>query len=60
MDNENIMSLDELRAYLPDRPSRRTVYNWTSAGAIPHFKLGKKLFFEKSQVDIFNEERKNK
>jgi len=53
------MNIEQLMAYLPDRPSKNTVYKWTTTGRIPFFKLGKKLFFKKSLIDKWNEKRAN-
>lgn len=51
---ENIdgwMNIDELRAYLPDKPARPTIYGWVSQRIIPHHKGSKKLRFRKSEID---------
>jgi excisionase family DNA binding protein len=44
-------NLDELRDYLPDKPSISTVYGWVNGGNIPAHKVGKKLRFLKSDID---------
>lgn len=44
-------NLTELCAYLPDKPSKATVYGWVSAGTIPFHKGGKKLRFLQSEID---------
>ena len=44
-------NLEELCAYLPDRPARQTVYGWISQRVIPYHKKGKKLQFLKSEID---------
>jgi excisionase family DNA binding protein len=43
--------IDGLCIYLPDKPSKPTVYGWVSAGTIPVHKGGKKLRFLKSEID---------
>ena len=43
----------ELCAYLPDKPALQTVYGWSSAGTIPSHSKGKKLFFLKSEIDLW-------
>jgi excisionase family DNA binding protein len=43
--------LNELCQYIPDKPSKPTVYGWVSAGTIPVHKGGKKLRFLKSEID---------
>lgn len=37
--------------YLPDKPSKPTVYSWVHLGLIPYHKGGKKLRFLKSEID---------
>jgi excisionase family DNA binding protein len=43
--------LNELCLYIPDKPSKPTVYGWVNAGTIPVHKGGKKLRFLKSEID---------
>ena len=43
--------LKDLQDYLPDHPAAPTVYGWVRNGLIPHYKVGKKLFFKKSEID---------
>jgi excisionase family DNA binding protein len=43
--------LNELCEYIPDKPSKQTVYGWVHAGIIPYHKGGKKLRFLKSEID---------
>ena len=43
--------LNELCIYLPDKPSKPTVYGWVNVGTIPVHKGGKKLRFLKSEID---------
>ena len=44
-------NIDQLRAYLPDRPAKPTVYAWVSSKHIPSHKTGKKLRFSKTEID---------
>lgn len=39
--------------YLPDKPSRQTVYAWVCYRQIPYHKTGKKLSFLKSEIDAW-------
>jgi excisionase family DNA binding protein len=48
---ERWMNLNELCEYIPDRPSKATVYGWVHSGTIPVHKGGKKLRFLKSEID---------
>lgn len=52
-DEDIWFNLDELRAYLPDRPARQTVYGWIGRRGIPFHKKGKKLQFLKSEIDAW-------
>ncbi len=45
------MNLNELCEYMPDRPSKATVYGWVNSSNIPVYKGGKKLRFLKSEID---------
>lgn len=45
------MSIDDLTTYLPDKPSVRTIYGWVGQKLIPYNKVGKRLYFLKSDVD---------
>lgn len=44
-------NLNEVQEYLPDKPSKNTVYGWVRKGLIPVHKSGKKLRFLKSEID---------
>lgn len=52
--------LNELCEYLPDKPSKPTVYGWVSSREIPHHKGGKKLRFLKSEIDSWLMQGKRK
>jgi excisionase family DNA binding protein len=45
------LDLNELCLYIPDKPSKPTVYGWVNARTIPVHKGGKKLRFLKSEID---------
>lgn len=45
------MGIKELCAYLPTRPAAQTVYGWTSAHMVPFHKKGKRIMFQKSEID---------
>lgn len=47
------MDLAQLCAYLPDKPSKATVYGWVCASTIPYHKKTKKLSFLKSEIDAW-------
>jgi len=52
----NLLTIEELREYLPDKPTKSTVYRWTCENKIPYKKFGKKLFFDQSEIDTWNAE----
>jgi excisionase family DNA binding protein len=52
--------LSELCIYLPDKPTKPTVYGWVNAGIIPVHKGGKKLRFLKSEIDNWLKQGKKK
>lgn len=52
---KEFMSLEELREYLMDKPAVATVYNWVYKKRIPFTKFGKKLFFDKEKIKIWNQ-----
>ena len=47
------MDLAQLCEYLPDKPSKATVYGWVCARTIPYHKKTKKLSFLKSEIDAW-------
>ena len=46
-------SVDELCEYLPDKPSKQTVYGWVNHRLIPYHKTTKRLSFMKSEIDAW-------
>lgn len=54
------LNLTELCEYLPDKPSKATVYSWIHNRTIPFHKGPKKLRFLQSEIDAWMKEgRKN-
>lgn len=47
------LSIDELCNYLPDKPSKQTVYGWVNQRLIPYHKTTKRLSFLKSEIDAW-------
>jgi excisionase family DNA binding protein len=45
------MTIDDVVLYLPDNPSKQTVYAWVCQKTIPCNKIGKRLYFLKSDID---------
>lgn len=45
------MDIKQLREYLPTHPAAVTVYGWVRNGKIPFRKAGKRIFFDKEEID---------
>jgi len=52
-DQDYLMTIEDLRAYLPEQPARQTVYCWVFDRKIPFEKYGKRLYFRKSAIDTW-------
>jgi excisionase family DNA binding protein len=52
--------IDELCNYHPNKPTRKTVYDWVHDRLVPCHKDGKKLRFLKSEIDECLKQRKKK
>ena len=50
-DSDEWMDVKALRAYHPDHPAARTVYDWIHLRRIPYHKDGKKIRFKRSEID---------
>ena len=59
-DEDNLMTMEDLRDYLPENPARQTVYAWVNDRKVPYEKYGRRLYFRKSEIDkwIANGRRK--
>jgi len=49
------MTIEQLVDYLPDITSKQTVYDWVYRDVIPYHKLGKRLLFDKTKIDKWNQ-----
>jgi excisionase family DNA binding protein len=47
------MSIQELSDYLPGKPTLSQIYNWTHRRVIPAHKMGRRLSFLKSEIDLW-------
>lgn len=52
--------LEEACIYIPEKPSKLTVYSWVHTGLIPVHKRGKKLYFLKSEIDLWLKQGRRK
>ena len=50
------LTIDELCRWLGLKKSR--IYNWTSTGQIPHFKLGGTLYFKRIEIEEWMESKR--
>ncbi len=57
---ERWFDLSELCDYLPDKAKKPTIYGWVHSGVIPVHKRGKKLYFLKSEIDLWLKEGRKK
>jgi len=55
-DDDKWLNIKELCNYLPDKPSKATIYGWVHIKKIPYYKKGKALFFKKSEIDRWLQE----
>lgn len=54
------LNLDELCEYLPQKPSKATLYAKLAKGDIPAHKKGKKWFFLKDEIDEYLKQGRKK
>lgn len=54
------MTIEDLSTYLPDKPAVQTIYAWVSQKLIPCNKVGKRLYFLKSDIDQWLKEGRRK
>lgn len=50
-DEDKRMDVAEAQEYIPDHPAVQTIYGWTSNNLIPYHKVGKRIYFLKSELD---------
>lgn len=53
----NQMNIDQLMAYIGN-PSRQTVYQWIFKKMIPHYKVGKRVYFNREEIEAWLSSRK--
>lgn len=54
------LNLEELREYLPQKPSKAWLYEKLPQGEIPAYKPGKKWFFLKDEIDEYLKQGRKK
>jgi hypothetical protein len=45
---DRLLTIEELREFLPEKPAKQTIYGWVNERLIPYEKHGKRLYFRKS------------
>lgn len=50
-DEDYLMTMEDLRDFLPENPARQTVYMWVNERKVPFEKYGRRLYFRKSTID---------
>jgi len=45
------LNVPELIKYLPTHPAEQTIYSWTSSRRIPFHKKGRRILFNKKEID---------
>lgn len=61
-DEDERMDVTEAQKYIPGHPAVQTIYGWTSNNMIPYHKVGKRIYFLKSELDawLMKEQHKSK
>ena len=50
MDDDQRMDVSEAQKYIPGHQAVQTIYGWTSNNMIPYHKVGKRIYFVKSEL----------
>lgn len=48
---DRLLTIEELREFLPEKPAKQTIYGWVNERLIPYEKHGKRLYFRKSDIN---------
>ena len=59
-DNDQRMDVTEAQKYIPGHPAVQTIYGWTSNNMIPYHKVGKRIYFVKSELDAWLSKEQHK
>lgn len=54
------MDVTEAQKYIPGHPAVQTIYGWTSNNMIPYHKIGKRIYFVKSELDAWLSKEQHK
>ena len=59
-DDDKRMDVSEVQKYIPGHPAVQTIYGWTSNNMIPYHKVGKRIYFVKSELDAWLSKEQHK
>ena len=59
-DENERMDVTEAQKYIPSHPAVQTIYGWTSNNMIPYHKVGKRIYFLKSELDAWLSKEQHK
>ena len=59
-DDDQRMDVTEAQKYIPSHPAVQTIYGWTSNNMIPYHKVGKRIYFVKSELDAWLSKEQHK
>ncbi len=59
-DDDHRMDVSEAQKYIPGHPAVQTIYGWTSNNMIPYHKVGKRIYFLKSELDAWLSKEQHK
>lgn len=59
-DDDQRMDVNEAQKYIPGHPAVQTIYGWTSNNMIPYHKVGKRIYFVKSELDAWLSKEQHK
>ena len=59
-DDDQRMDVSEAQKYIPGHPAVQTIYGWTSNNMIPYHKVGKRIYFVKSELDAWLSKEQHK
>ena len=59
-DDDQRMDVAEAQKYIPGHPAVQTIYGWTSNNMIPYHKVGKRIYFVKSELDAWLSKEQHK
>jgi hypothetical protein len=52
-EQDKLFTIEQFIDYLPEHPARQTIYGWVNIRCIPYEKHGKRLYFRKSEIDLW-------